>query len=165
MRREDRLFWAVLVGLVVVLVVAGIAVAARRGEVSPFATYLPDESRPEVVVHNAYVAAVQNDVDRFRSYFKRLPWRGGAELRGLYAYEVKAGQVHIGTPTISGDTARVPVMLVRQVGNGLFGGDIYVQEQTVTLVREDGRWVITSELPFVYPELEPVMIPAPPGGD
>lgn len=164
MLARDRLFWAILVLTVIVLLAAGLVAALRRDQAGAMETYLPDESDPVAVVHNAYVAARQQDLDRFLSYFRAPPWqRENMEIVGIYAYALDNAQLQIGTPTIADDSARVPVTLVRQVAGPFFGTRIMVEERTVFLARADGGWLITSPLPFVSPEFGPVPV-VPPGG-
>ena len=168
MQQQDRLFWATLILIVVLLLAAGLVVALRRGQApTALETYLPDESDPAVVVHNAYVAARRQDLERFLGYFESPPWESpDTEVVSISAPQLEEMEVRIGTATIRDDTARVPVVIIRQPGFGLFGTRLFVEEQTVRLVRRDGRWLITTSLPFVYPELRSVPLPAvPPRGD
>jgi hypothetical protein len=164
MRQQDRLFWAILILIVVLLLAAGFVVALQRGQApSALETYLPDETDPAVVVHNAYVAARRQDLERFLGYFEAPPWeRPDTEVVSISAPQLEEMEIRIGTATIVDDTARVPVVIIRQPGFGLFGTRIFVDERTVSLVRRNGRWFITTTLPLVYPELQPARPPAVP---
>ncbi len=171
MTREERLFWTVLTALVAVIILAGLAVAWRRGGEAALTTYLADESTPENVVYNAYVAARRQDIDRLRGYFRQLPWRTKAgqpvEIVSLHVDVVEGGEVRVGKGEISDGRAKVPVRLIRQWSAGIFGTEISVQEDVVILEREGDRWLIVGELPFVYPVFKEIYLPAPstPGGD
>ncbi len=170
MEREDRLFWGVLILIVLVLVVAGLGTALRQGRTSAEMTYLPDESVPENVVYNAYVAARRGDLERFLSYFRALPWRSpekDVKVTGLYVDQIENGELRIGKAEVSDSKAIVPVTLIQQWSRGPFGTEIGVVEQKVRLEREGERWLIVTELPFVYPQFEvrPIPIPPGPGGD
>lgn len=171
MTREEQVFWTVLTTLVVVIIVAGLAVAWRHGGEAALTTYLPDESTPEKVVYNAYVAARRQDMDRLRGYFRQLPWktREGqqVEIVRLHVDVPEGGEIRVGEAEISNGRAKVPVQLIRQWSAGIFGTEISVQEEVITLEREGDRWLITGDLPFVYPVFKEVFLPAPPvsGGD
>lgn len=165
MTREERLFWIGLSGLVVLLLVVGTVVAVVRGERPEDLTYLPDESKPENVVYNAYVAARRQDIERFRGYFKGFPWRTPpgepGEVARIDVFMLENGEVRVGEAEISGDKAIVSVLLIRQWSDAPFGTRISVQEERVTLVKEGGRWLIVTRLPFVYPIFEQTALPAP----
>lgn len=170
MEREDRLFWGILILVVVVLLVAGVGAALLRSAQSAQTTYLPDETTPENVVYNAYVAARRGDLERFRGYFLEFPWHAPnreVKVIGLYVDEIENGELRIGEARVTDDTAIVPLTFIRQWPRGLFGTEISVVEQKVRLKREGNRWLITGELPFVYPQFEARPIPPPPapGGD
>jgi len=162
MRQQDRLFWTILVTAVLVLLAAGVVVALRQNAPPPLTTYLPDESDPAAVVYNAYVAARQEDVERFLGYFETSPWeRPAGELAGISTFDLDRAELRIGTPTVSGDTARVPVTLIRTAPGPFFGSRISVQEETVTLKKTAAGWRIKGRLPFVYPHFTIRL----PGGD
>lgn len=167
MVREERVFWGVLVGFVVLLLGVGVLKVVFRGEPRAEA-YLPDESTPEAVVYNAYVAARRQDVDRFFSYFSADVWdTRRTKVRRLYTNELDRGQLDIGKGVVEDGQATVPVMLVMSYSRGLFGSEVVVRREQVRLRRENGRWVITVALPFVYPAFESPVVPVPPptGGD
>ncbi len=165
--REDRVFWGVLVVIVIVVLLSGAVVAVRRGTTERVWEYRPDESRPENVVYNAYVAAVRDDMDRFLGYFVSSPFGEfpgqPTGVRHLHVAFVDQGELRIGSATVEGDKARVPVYLLREYGPPLFGTRVHVTVEHVHLKRVDGRWRIDDMLPGVYPEWSMVPIPLPPG--
>ena len=171
MTREERIFWGGLITLIVTLLLIGLGLALRRSASPPLSSYLPDESRPENVVYNAYVAARRGDIDRFLAYFTEPPWKGqppGTRIERLDTYMLENGELRVGEALIEGDKATVTVTLIRQWSNGPFGSEISVETAPVFLVREGNTWRITRELPFVYPIYTEMPIPVPPpspGGD
>ena len=167
MLRQERTFWLVFIGFVLLLVVAGLIAAALKGPQQQEFTYMPDESSPEAVVYNAYVAARRHDVQRFLSYFAPDVWgKGQTPPTDFYTMELERGQLEVGTAHITDDSAVVPVTLILSYNRGLFGSEVVVRQAQVTLKRENGRWYITATLPFVYPQFGEVPIPVVPlGGD
>lgn len=171
MARAERAFWLGWTLLAFAVIVAGLVLAWRRGAQQPSWTYLPDESRPEAVVYNAYAAVRQGDVKRFLGYFERSPWGEGGRIARLESYALREGELRVHRPRVTNDHAEVTVSWVRVETGFLWGPEVRVEEQTVRLERVGGRWLIASSgLPFVYPvwEMPPQVLPkerVPPGGD
>ncbi len=168
MTREERVFWGGLVTLVLILLLAGIGIALYQGTSPSTTAYRPDESRPENVVYNAYVAARRGDIERFVGYFKEMPWKGpeGARIERVDTFMLERGELRVGEARIEGNRATVTVTLIRRWSRGPFGSEITVETAPVFLVREGNRWLIDRELPFVYPIYTEIPVPFPvPGGD
>ena len=164
MTRSDWAFWAAL-GLVVVAIVAAGMWSAWRSVPTPPPAYLPDETRPEAVVYNAYVAAQRNDIERFRGYFQPWPWAGPGTVERIDTAFLESGELRVGPAHITDGEATVEVYLITSSG-GFFGGpEVRVHRGKVRLVQEGERWRIASELPFVYPVRVEVPVPPAPGGD
>ncbi len=163
MRAQDRWFWSVLVGVILILIGVGVWMALRASSSpSKYLTYLPDESRPEVVVHNAYVAARRGDVDRFLSYFLPSVWPERERIQTVVVQVGNEGELTIGPAKIEGDRAEVLVEFVRAKSWGVFGVDFWIARETVVLRRQDGRWYITTTLPFVSIMFQPIReVPVP----
>ncbi len=161
--REDRVFWAILSAIVIVILVTGVVVALRhRTELYQW-KYRTDESKPENVVYNAYVAALYDDVDRFLSYFATPPYgEHHPKIVHLHVEFVRHGELRIGTAAVEGDTAYVPVYLIREYTEPFWGRRVHVEVRSVHLKRQNGQWRLTQELPGVYPEFEAIPIPIPP---
>ncbi|NPA91052.1 MAG: hypothetical protein GXO55_06350 [Chloroflexi bacterium] len=149
--RRYSLFWIIWGGFVLFLLALGIFMALRSNPASEW-QYLPDESTPEAVVHNAYVAASRGDLDRFLSYFDPSVWPQKDLITAVHMVGIDASQLSIGRAEVTGDTARVPVEHVWSAGGGLFGVDFYTQREWVRLKRKGDRWYITTSLPFVAVE-------------
>ncbi len=163
MTGKDRWFWAVLVGFTVLLLLVGMWMSWRSSSTYMLEEYLSDESRPEVVVHNAYVAAYRGDLDRFLSYFEPSVWPSREHIEGVRVEFWPKGQINIGQATIEGDKAKVPVEMVQARSWGPFGVDFWISRETVVLRRKGGRWYITMTLPYVYIRMSPLkMMPMPP---
>ncbi len=157
---SDRLFWGFLVSLVVVVVGVGLW-AARAATPSALPEYRSDQTRPENVVYNAYVAARRKDVDRFLAYFKGSPWGREGTIIGVSSYALDRGELRIGEVTVTGDRAVVQVLLVMPDIGPLLGPEVRVQTETVYLERVNGQWYIVTPLPFVYPEWKVAPPPVP----
>lgn len=165
MTRAERVFWVVWTVVAVGLIVAGLVVG-RHGQAQRFTEYIPDESRPEHVVHNAYVAAQRNDVDRFLGYFKEPAFGENGQVAGLESFALRNGEIRIQDVQVTDGTAVVKVVWLHTVGGFLWGPEVRVQEAEVHLERVGERWLIRDrQLPFVYVVWEVPSKPVPPGGD
>lgn len=165
MARGERVFWSAWVVLALGLIVASLLVGRRGTAGERFANYLPDESRPEVVVHNAYVAALRNDVDRFLGYFKE-PLAADGRVAALESVALRNGELRLQDVQVTDDTAVVKVLWVHSVAGFLWGPEVRVEEAEVHLERVGERWLIKDrDLPFVYVVWEVPPKPVPPGGD
>lgn len=68
MFKMDKFTWAIIIVVIVVLVAAVITVNLTGGEGWGEASYL-DEDTPEAVVHNAFVAFMNQDFAKARQYY------------------------------------------------------------------------------------------------
>lgn len=134
----DR-FTVVLSVVVAGLVALGVAVAAFTGGRST-----PDESTPRGIVV-AYLQAIRTgEPDRAWGYLtsplkQRFPRDRFVQQTGFSSGS--RGRVEVGDATITGDSARVPVIYQR--GGGLFDGS-YAETVVTLLERENGQWRISS---------------------
>ncbi len=161
--REDRVFWTILSAIVILVLVAGAVVALRSNARPHQWQYRADESKPENVVYNAYVAALYDDVDRFLSYFATPPYGDQRpKIVHLHVEFTRTGELRIGTAVVEGETAYVPIYIVREHPEPLLGQRIHVEVRRIRLTRQNGQWRLTQELPGIYPEFEAIPIPVPP---
>ena len=147
----DRFSWIVIavVGLLL-LAAVGVATLGTDQGAAQAEAYL-EQDTPEGVVHDAYVASLRRDSERFRSYFSQ-------RVRDIYAQDQRWPSIDYAPDNgsrrmrienvemISKDRATVSVAIDNYSPGGLFNqSNVWTNRQTITLVREDGSWKIDSE--------------------
>ena len=149
--KTDRFLIGILVGLVVLLAVAGVSVAALRQP----APELPADT-PSGVVQRFYRAIEQQDYGKAYDYLAES--MAHKPTRDQFAsYNLKSSdynrreRVRINSEKIYSDSATVQVSISHFYYSGEpFGGSSdYTSNEIFSLKREHGAWRIT-ELPFEY---------------
>ena len=154
--KTDRFLIAIVLGIVALLVVAGIAVALSRQPVPQ----LPADS-PGGIVQQFYTAVGQDDYDKaydlLSDAMPNKPTREafvafylGGQNTG-YANDTRDGRVRIQSEKTHDAVAAVEVQITHYYNNpGPFGGsNEWSESKTFTLHQEAGAWRIT-ELPIGY---------------
>ncbi len=161
--KNDRFLTGILAGILILIVLALAMFFMRREQIA----YVESDT-PEAVLHNYVTALDKQDYRRAFDYVA-----ASAAVPGYTQFvsfqtanrqqNMQAG-LEIGAAQISGDTAIVPVTIVRVSGGPL--ADTYRDPQTATLVREQGGWKIVN-MAYLYwdwswaPENNPPVKPVP----
>jgi len=148
MKSQDKLLIGIVVGLVLLIVVAILAVVARPEE-----TYLPDDS-PENIVHNYLLALQMDDNPRAYGYLSpRLPDYplSLAEFEfDLASNTYEFRDVRDATFSVrradpqTDDHATVPVVRSRYYGGDIFESGQSISSFSFELELIDGKWKIVS---------------------
>ena len=145
----DRFTLAIVVGAPLLVAVLFGMVLAQPNRAEPM-----DESRPAGVVHNFYLALLDDDVRKAYAYLS-------SEAQGKTPYEQFArevsggrsrGRLRIDEEHIEGDTARVTVRRTYGSDGGFFpfSSREYSHEVTYVLRLEGGAWKLAPSQPHGY---------------
>ncbi|GAP15746.1 protein containg lumazine-binding domain [Longilinea arvoryzae] len=147
--KTDRFLLFLLIGIGLLVVLAVGLFLARGGVQQAYG----DESTPEGVLRNYFLAAQKQDFDRAYSYLsdttKGKPTRAAFQsaMTEMQTSILQTG-VEIGDTQAPGeDTVVITITLIHNSG-GVFETP-YRDIQTVALVREKGKWKIAS-MPYPY---------------
>ncbi|WP_457946602.1 hypothetical protein ACTAQI_13755 [Pseudarthrobacter sp. alpha12b] len=132
-RKPDRILLA-LVGVVVLLVAVALAVVFTRGEPAPL-----DEASPAGVVQRYSKAVIDGDSTTARSY---LTAEAKSRCRGAYYGEPSPARVVLVSTTERTESATVVVSIVRSSQGGPFGPSEYEMEDSFSLLKVNGTWMI-----------------------
>ena len=138
----DRLTWAV-VGGVLSLVAAGLVLAAiaRDQTQAP-----PDLSTPSGVVVAYALAEQRGDASAAWSLLASTAQARGDRdhfVAGASSGREERASVTTENERVDGESASVVLVRTETASRSLFGPGSYSYRNTVTLVREDGRWRIS----------------------
>lgn len=147
--KNDRFLLFLLIGIgVLVLLAVGLYLARSGGQ----QTY-GEETTPEGVLRNYIVAVQKQDFERAYGYLsdtvKMKPGRAAFQQTLIAAQnEILRTGADLGQTQLADDaTAVVPLTLIHNL-DGLFNTP-YRDVQSVTLLREGGKWKITS-MPYPF---------------
>lgn len=147
--KNDRFLLFLLIGIGVLVLLAVGLYLARSGVQQTYG----EETTPEGVLRNYIIAVQKQDYDRAYSYLSDTT--KGKPVRAAFQESLIASQsellrtgVDLGQAQVNDDaTAVIPVTLIHNV-DGLFNTP-YRDVQSVTLLREEGKWKIAS-MPYPY---------------
>jgi hypothetical protein len=145
----DRFTVGIAVGALALVVILLAVILARPDETRPM-----DESRPAGVVHNYYLARMNDDLMAAYAYLSaeaqaRTPY--GSFAAGRRPSSSPKARIRIDDERIEGDTARVTVRSSSTGGGFLpFTPGEFTNEQTLVLRRENEAWKLT-QAPFGPP--------------
>jgi hypothetical protein len=141
----DRFSLAIALGTLLLVGVLFLLVLRQPAETQPM-----DETSPAGVVHNYYLALMNDDVRTAYDYLAedaraKTPYDQFAR-QVSNARSQSSRRVRIGDERVEGDTARVTVRRTYSTGGGLFpfSSGEYTQETTWVLRREQGSWRLTQ---------------------
>ena len=139
--KQDRFLTGILAGILILIVLALVMFFARKGQ----GGYVADGT-PEAALHNYVTALEKQDYQRAYEYVAdgstSPSYNAFLTTQTANLANNNAAGLEVGTAQIDGDTAIVPVTVVRVSGGPL--ADTYREPQTVILVRQGGAWKITS---------------------
>jgi len=155
-RQPDRFLIAIVVGLIVLLLAAGLGVVLLRQPVPD----LPADT-PGGTVQRFYSALDQKDYAGAYSYLSdsmsRKPTRAEFTSYSANARSYSSQQrVRLGAAQVTGSDATLPVVITSFYNGGLFGGPFggsseYTSTEIFTLRREGTTWRITATPPGYLP--------------
>jgi hypothetical protein len=145
----DRFTLAIVVGALVLVAALFLIVLAQPNRADPM-----DESRPAGVIHNFYLALLNDDAKKAYGYLS-------AEAQSKTPYEQFArevsggrsrGRMRIDEERIEGDTARVTVRKTYGSDGGFFpfSSREYSHDVTYVLRLERGVWKLVPAQPHGY---------------
>lgn len=153
MFKMDKFTWVIIIAVMVVLVAAVITVNLTGGEGWGVATYL-DEETPEAVVHNAFLAFLNQDVAKARQYYtvevlegdlkrERFPGERYSDYTDNTNQRLQIKDVN----HVADGEAMVTVVIDYYSSGGLFGGgNTWSRERMLKVIQEEEEWKIdTSE--------------------
>jgi len=156
MFKMDKFTWAIIIAVIVVLVAAVITVNLTGGDGWGEATYLVEDS-PEAVVHNAFLAFLNQDVAKARQYYtaevleddlkgERFP----GERSSYYTDNTNQRLQIKNVSHVDDGEAMVTVVIDYYSSGGLFGGgNTWSRERMLKVIEKEEEWKIdTSE--FFY---------------
>jgi hypothetical protein len=151
MFKLDKFTWAIIIVVVLVLAAAVITVNLTGGEGWGEPSYL-NEDTPEAVVHNAFLAFMNQDLAKARQYYTEdalAPDQSGRAFLGekdVYRPNDDNQRLRIkSVKTIDDGEAVVIIAVDHFAPGGLFdGGDTWSREMRLKVVREEGDWKIDT---------------------
>ena len=151
MFKLDKFTWTVIIIVVLVLVAAVVTVNLTGGEGWGEPSYL-DEDTPEAVVHNAFVAFMNQDYAKARQYYtddvleSDQSERAFLDEKDIYRPNDVNQRLRIkSVSTIDDGEAVVIIAIDHYSAGGPFGGgDTWSREMRLKVVREDDGWKIDT---------------------
>jgi hypothetical protein len=146
--KSDRFLLFLLIGIAVLVLAAVGMFLARSGAQQTYG----EETTPEGVLHNYFIAVQKQDYQRAYSYLsdetKGKPTLGAfqTDLTSMQTEMYRTG-VEIGDVQINNKTAVIAITIVHNV-EGLFSTP-YREVQSISLKLEKGNWKITF-VPYPY---------------
>lgn len=138
----DRSLALLVLGAVILIIIGlvSIPLVARR------APALGPETTPEGVVQHFYAAAYNGDYQAAYGYVGAEGRRtlSMIELQQQLSSELQQSQVRVGTASVNGTSASVPVTFTHFGSGGLFGSQEWSSEREVLLQREGDSWKIAG---------------------
>ncbi|MCP4167723.1 MAG: hypothetical protein GY759_17785 [Chloroflexi bacterium] len=151
----DKFTWAVVIVVILVLAAAVVTVNLSGGEGWGEATYLVEDT-PEAVIHNAFVAFMNQDFAKARHYYsaevlddeQREPFPGRREID--YPDDTNRRLRIKNVSYVDDGEAMVSVVIDYYTSGGLFGGgNTWSMERVLKVIQEEGEWVIDTH-EFLY---------------
>ena len=147
MFKMDKFIWAVIIIVVLVLVAAVITVNLTGGEGWGEPTYLTEDT-PEAVVHNAFVAFMNQDYAKAHQYYTddALAGRSSLDEKAIYRPNDDNQRLRIKNINYLDDgEAIVTVAIDHYSSEGPFGGgNTWSYEMRLKVVREEDGWKIDT---------------------
>lgn len=151
MLKMDKFTWAIIIAVIVVLVAAVITVNLTGGDGWGEAAYL-DEDSPEAVVHNAFVAFLNQDFAKARQYYGTELFKDdmrAARFPGERGYHYPTDmnrRLRIKSVShVDDGEAIVTAVIDYYAREGLFGGgNTWSRERMLKVVQEEGEWKIDT---------------------
>jgi hypothetical protein len=151
MFKMDKFTWGIVIVVLVVLVAAVITVNLTGGEGWGEASYLAEDT-PEAVVHNAFVAFMNQDFAEARQYYSAEvladdkrgdPFPGTGER---YFPNDTNRRLRIKTINhVDDGEAIVTVSIDYYSSGGPFGGgETWSRERILNVIQEEGEWKINT---------------------
>jgi hypothetical protein len=148
--QTDRFLIGILIGVVVLLAVAGLSLLVLRQPPRE----LPADS-PSGTIQRFFSALEQRNYnqayDLLSDHMERKPTRDAFTryIADQFTYGAQTQRVRIDTEQIDGKTATVTVRVTSYYGGGLplGGANEYTSTETFTLAQEAGIWRITTLAP------------------
>lgn len=133
--RPDRTL-IVIVSVIAAVVILALVVVFLRGAPAPL-----DRSTPEGVVQAYTTAVIDGDlsaispllIKEFRDSCERLDPERDSDVR-----------LTLVSTRVSGDHATVRVSITTEYGSGPFGSSSYETEDSFTLAKEGGQWLVET---------------------
>ena len=152
----DRFSW-IVIGIVGLLLLAAVVVATLRpGQGAAAQQVYLEQTTPEGVVHDAFVAFLRRDTDRMRSYFSqriRTTFDRDQRWPNLDYYpDTGSRRMRIENIEMQGESrATVTIAIDNYNSGGLFSqGNVWTNRQVLVLVHEQDGWKIDSENFYFY---------------
>lgn len=133
-RKPDRIL-LVLLGVVGLLVVAALAVVFTRGDPPPL-----DAGSPAGVVQRFSAAVIDGDVTTAESYLSESARERCSGT--VYGEPPRPARVVLVSTSERGQTATVTVSIVHSAQGGPFGPSEYEMEESFSLVKNGGTWLV-----------------------
>ena len=151
MFKMDKFTWAIIIVVIVVLVAAVITVNLTGGEGWGEASYL-DEGTPETIVHNAFVAFLNQDYAKARQYYSaevlaedERAARFPGEREYYYPNDMNRRLRIISVNHVDDGEAMVTVDIDYYSSDGPFGGgNTWSRERVLKVVLKEGEWKIDT---------------------
>jgi hypothetical protein len=148
--KTDRFLIGILIGVVVLLVVAGLSLLVLRQP----PRQLPGDS-PGGTIQRFYSALEQRNYsqayDLLSDKMEHKPTRDAFTryMADQFTYGTQTARVSIDSEQINGPTATMTVRVTYNYGSGppLVGSNEYTSTETFTLTQEAGAWRITTLAP------------------
>lgn len=145
--RDDRFLTGILIGIAAIVVLSLVLFFTRpQQDANPYPA-----GSPQAVVHEYTAAVTERDYSRAYALLADAPGKPTEDLFSRFMLEQESSLartgLEIGEARVDGDTAVLPLTLVRSNG-GLFN-DLYRETQSGQLVRQNGEWKV-SVLPYPY---------------
>jgi hypothetical protein len=151
MFKMDKFTWAIIIVVIVVLLAAVITVNLTGGDGWGEATYL-DEDTPEAVVHNAFVAFMNQDFAKARQYYSDEVFKDDVRVarfpgeREYYYPNDMNRRLRIKSVSHVDDGETIVTAVIDYYSReGLFGGgNTWSRERMLKVVRDEGKWKIDT---------------------
>ena len=151
MFKMDRFTWAIIIVVIAVLVAAVVTVNLTGGEGWGEALYL-DEETPEAVVHNAFVAFMNQDFAEARQYYSAevlADDKRGDPFPGMgerYYPNNTNRRLRIKSVDHVDDSEALVVVVIDHYSSGgpFGGGDTWSRERILRVIQEEGGWKIDT---------------------
>jgi hypothetical protein len=146
--QRDRFLFSILAGIGILVILALVLFFVRGGN----NTYA-DESTPQGVARNYFLALQKQDYDRAYTYLAEFTGKPTLsqfrqQFLGYLGQEITYYTVDIGDLVTNPDQSAVlQVSLIRTVSNVF--NDTYRNQQQISLVQQNGKWKILSA-PYPY---------------
>jgi len=152
----DRFSWIVIVAVGLLLLAAVGVATLRPGQDAASQEVYLEQDTPDGVVHDAFVAFLQQDSVRMKSYFSQRVrdafeqndrWPNLDYFPDSSSRRMRIERVEM----ISEDRATVAIVVDNYNRGGFLAqSNVWSSRQTLTLIREEDHWKIDSENFYFY---------------